>query len=313
MVLLKSVDILGLFIGLQQIHCQFVYNMDSCTNVTFHRRSDMDDLVFAGSLIEEINQVDVRAECFSQCQWRAVCNLVLYNPLSRTCRLLSEGLNSSSEVVFESGWQYYGVACDDYRLANSREDVDVIDTDPAEMCNSSFLTKSDNSSSCFRGAFWKTVKIKCLPCYSLAARPSMDPAASYTEDVDFDLDVGMTLKLSVSGSETIFNHVWLMLPNQDVIYLLSLRWDFPNVGLFKIIFNTRQGNAWGAEFRTDFIPNSSANYVIEISITETSFLTYVDGTLWMTNPIRFPLSGVRRIELDGFTALHEFNIGKGMC
>ncbi|XP_071115829.1 uncharacterized protein [Haliotis cracherodii] len=311
MVFLKSVDILGFFIALEPVRCQFVYDMDSCTNLIFHRRSEMDDLVFAGSLIEEINQVDMRAECFSQCQWRAVCNLVLYNPLTRTCRLLSEGLSSGG--IFESGWQYYGAACDDYRLANSREGVDVIDTDPAEMCKSSYYSTSDISSSCFRGASWKSVKIKCLPCYSLAVRPSLDPTASYAENLDFDLDFGMTLKFRVSGSETRFNQVWLMLPNQDVVYQVSLRWDYPYVGFYKIIFNTRQGNAWGAEFRTDFIPKSSDDYVIEISITETSFLTYVDGTLWMTNPIRFPLSGVRRIELDGFTALHEFNIGKGMC
>ncbi|XP_046557018.1 uncharacterized protein LOC124266248 [Haliotis rubra] len=123
----------------------------------------------------------------------------------------------------------------------------------------------------------------------------------------------MTLKLRMSGSRTHFNHVWLMHPNQDVVYLLSLRWDWPTVGEFKIIFNTRQANIWGDEFRTDFTADISDNNVVEIIITETSFLTYVDGTLWMTNPIRFPLSGIRHIEFDGLTALHEFTIGKGMC
>ncbi|XP_071115951.1 uncharacterized protein [Haliotis cracherodii] len=313
MMFLQPVDILELFVILQQVRCQLVYNMDSCTNVTFHRRSEMDDLVFAGSLIEEINQVDMRAECFSKCQWRVMCNLVSYNPLTRKCRLHSEGFESSSDGMFESGWQYYGAACDDYRLANSREDVDVIDTDPAEMCNSSYLTTSDNSSSCFRGASWKTVKIKCRPCYYGTTQQTLDPTASLTEDLDFDLDVGMKLRLRVAVSRTHTYNVRFMSPNQDVIYLASVRFDFPAVGLYKIIFNTRQSGVWGNEFRTDFTPNSSDNYVIEIVITETSFLTYVDGTLWMTNPIRFPLSGVRRILFDGSTALHEFNIGKGMC
>ncbi|XP_046565960.1 uncharacterized protein LOC124274643 [Haliotis rubra] len=166
MVFLQSVNILEICVVLLHILCPFVYNMDTCTNVTFHWRPEMDDLVFTGSLIEEMNQVDMRAECFSRCQWRVLCNLVLYNPLTKTCRLHSEAFDPTSDGIFESGWQYYGVACDNYRLANSQENVDVIATDIEDICNTSYFTVDSNISSCLRGASWKTVKIKCVPCYN---------------------------------------------------------------------------------------------------------------------------------------------------
>ncbi|XP_048251454.1 uncharacterized protein LOC125379247 [Haliotis rufescens] len=141
--------------------------------MTFYRRSEMDDLVFAGSLIEEINQVDKRVGCFSQCQWRVRCNLVLYNPLTRKCRLYTEAFSSSSDGTVDTGWQYYGVSCANYKLENARVDVDVINADPKDVCNTNIIASDDNTSSCYTGASWEVVPVKCVSCYIGTARPSM--------------------------------------------------------------------------------------------------------------------------------------------
>ncbi|XP_046562355.1 uncharacterized protein LOC124271301 [Haliotis rubra] len=51
--------------------------------MAFYRRPEMDNLVFTRSLIEEMNQVDMRAECFPLCHRRELCNVVF--TLSTLC------------------------------------------------------------------------------------------------------------------------------------------------------------------------------------------------------------------------------------
>ncbi|XP_071115878.1 uncharacterized protein [Haliotis cracherodii] len=287
---------------------QLVYNMDSCTNVTFHRRSEMDDLVFSGSLIDEINQVDMRVECFSQCQWRLRCNLVLYNPLTRTCRLHSEGFDSSSDCTVETGWQYYGVSCDGYRLANARPGVDIINTAVEDVCQDPFnVVTANETSSCLRDGSWESVRIKCTSCYTGTPVVSMLPTTHLNEDLPFDLAAGMTLRLTVAGDIVKYNAVTFVLPNTDLALILSLRWRWGSTS--RLIFNTKQGGSFGLEEYVDHIDvDNINNYVIEIQITESSFKLFGDGTLWMENEMRLPLTGVRRVTLKGFTAIHSVQI-----
>ncbi|XP_071115894.1 uncharacterized protein, partial [Haliotis cracherodii] len=215
---------------------QLVYNKDSCTNVTFHRRSEMDDLVFAGSLIEEINQVDMRAECFSQCQWQRLCNLVLYNPLTRTCRLYSGVFASNNEGLSRIGWQYYGVSCDGYRLANARPGVDIINTAVEDVCQDTFnVVTANETSSCLRDASWESVRIKCTSCYHGQVMLSLLPTLDHTEHLPFDLGDGMTFRMTASGDNSEYNEVQFEMTNSDLPLLLSLRWTWGDTS--RLVFN----------------------------------------------------------------------------
>ncbi|XP_046564507.1 uncharacterized protein LOC124273311 [Haliotis rubra] len=121
----------------------------------------------------------------------------------------------------------------------------------------------------------------------------------------------MKLKLEVSGDTTLPNDVWMVTLTEDFVYVLSSRWSTtPNVA----IFNTRQGGVFGAEERLYGLSvNNISNYRIEINISQSTFETYVDGTLWMTNQMRLPFIDVRRVNVEGFTALRSFHIGYEMC
>ncbi|XP_048251467.1 uncharacterized protein LOC124145395 [Haliotis rufescens] len=287
------------------------YNTDSCTNATFYRRLEMDDLMFAGSLIEEINLVDMRAECFSQCQWRVTCNMVLYNPLIRKCKLYTEAFDSSSDDSVETGWEYYGISCADFTLEYARTDVNVINTDPKDVCNTNIVASDDNTSSCYTGASWKVVPVKCVSCYIGMARQSMIPSMDYSEDLNFDLAAGMKLRLALSGDTTEYNQIVFEAPNTDRVYLLSLRWSSSPT---RAVFNARQGGVYSREEEELGISVTDiSNYVIEIHISESDFMTYADGILLMTNQMRLPVTGVRRVTVRGLTALHSFHIGYVLC
>ncbi|XP_046371114.1 uncharacterized protein LOC124145409 [Haliotis rufescens] len=288
-----------------------LYNTDSCTNVTFYRRLEMDDLMFAGSPIEEISQVDKRAECFSQCQWRVTCNMVLYNPLIRKCKLYTEAFDSRSDDSVETGWEYYGISCADFTLQNARADVNVINTDPKDVCNTNSIASNDNTSSCYTGASWEVVPVKCVSCYIGMTRQSMIPSMEYSEDLNFDLTAGMKLRLAVSGDTIDHNNVFFEAQNTDFVYVLSLRWSKSPT---RAVFNTLQGGAFAtAEVELGVSVNDINNYVIEIHISKTHFMTYADGTLLMTNQMRLPITGVRRVTVEGLTALHSFHIGYVLC
>ncbi|XP_071098525.1 uncharacterized protein [Haliotis cracherodii] len=279
--------------------------------MTFYRRSEMDDLVFGGSLIEEVDQVDKRAECFSRCQRRGLCNLVLYNPLTRTCRLHSESFNSDIDGTVITGWQYNGISCANYKLENAREDVDIFNTDPKDVCNTNTIALDDNTSSCYAVASWEVVPVKCVSCYIAMAIPSMVPTQSYTELLPFALAAGMKLRLDVSGHTTLQNDVYLQDHNMDIVYLLSLRWSFVSS---RAVFNTKQGDVFGTEEDVlDISVHDISYYVIIVHISESAFMTYVDGTLWMTNQMRLPFTYVRRVILQGLGALHSFHIGTELC
>ncbi|XP_067653319.1 uncharacterized protein [Haliotis asinina] len=185
-----------------QLWLSILYNMDTCPNVTFHRKPEMDDLVFTGSLIEEMKQVQMRAECFSLCHWRKLCNLVLYNPLTRKCRLHSEAFGPLSDCTAETGWQYYGISCANFRLDNAHADTDVVNTAPKDVCHSNIIVADDNTSSCYTGASWDVVPVKCVSCYIGLPRKFTYPFAGHSLDVNFDLAAGMKLKLEVSGDRT---------------------------------------------------------------------------------------------------------------
>ncbi|XP_046546537.1 uncharacterized protein LOC124256602 [Haliotis rubra] len=284
---------------------QLVYNMDTCTNVTFHRRSEMDDLVFTGGLVEEMNQVDMRAECFSECQWRKLCNLVLYNPLTRKCRLHSAAFDSNSDGSSEPGWQYYGVSCDGYRLANARPDVDIINTAVEDVCQHPFnVVAANRTSSCLRDGSWESVRIKCTSCYTGTPGPSLNPSTTRTEVLPFDLAVGLTLRAMVAGDFLQFNTVYFELPNTDRVLIVSLRWSYST-----LILNTKQGGIFGQE---EVLQNVGVgnikNYELEIQLTNTSFKIFFDGTFRMEFQMRLPLTGVRRISLLGFTAIHSVQL-----
>ncbi|XP_071099053.1 uncharacterized protein [Haliotis cracherodii] len=296
---------------LPYILSQLLYTTDRCATGIFYRRSEMDDLVFAGSLIEEINQVDMRAECFFQCQWRVRCNLVVYNPLTRKCRLYTEAFGSSSDGTVGTGWQYYGVSCANYKLGNARVDVDVINADPQNVCNTNFIASDDNTSSCYTDASWEVVPVKCVSCYIGTPRTSMVPSKYYTEELTFDLAAGMKLRLEVSGNKAVFNHVWFVDSGMNQVYHLSLRWRYT---VARAVFNTKKGRTYGRQKVVYGVSvNSISNYIIEVHISESDFMTYVDGTLLMTNQMRLPLTGVRRVTVGGFTALHSFHIGYVLC
>ncbi|XP_046565961.1 uncharacterized protein LOC124274645 [Haliotis rubra] len=251
----------------------------------------MDDLVFTRSLIEEMNQVDMRAECFPLCHRRELCNLVLYNSLTRKCRVYTEAFGLISDGTVETGWQYYGITCVNFKLDNAHADVDVINTVPKDVCNSNIIAAADNTSSCHIGASWEVVPVKCLSCYTGLPQQYAYPYAGHTEELTFDLAAGMKLKMEVSGDRTLSNEVWMVTLTEDIVYVLSLRWSTtPTVA----IFNTGQGGEYGVEERL-------------------YDLTFVDGDLWMANQMRLPFIDVRRVKVKGFTALHSFHVGYDMC
>ncbi|XP_067653308.1 uncharacterized protein [Haliotis asinina] len=288
-----------------------VYSMDTCPSVIFHRRSDMDDLVFTGSLIEEMKQLHMRAECFSLCHWRKLCNLVLYNPLTRKCRLHTEAFGPLSDSTVETGWQYYGISCANFRLDNAHADVDIINTAPKDVCHSNIIVADDNTSSCYTGASWDVVPVKCVSCYIGLPRKYAYPFAGHSEDVNFDLAAGMKLKLEVSGDRTGYHYVLIVSQAEDYVYLLSLRW---NTTPTLAIFNTRQGGVFGVEEVLYGVSvRNISNYNIQIHINESTFETYIDGDLWMSNQMRLPFTDVRRVNVEGFTELRSFRIGYEMC
>ncbi|XP_067653392.1 uncharacterized protein [Haliotis asinina] len=304
-IVFRTANILSLIVKL--VLSQSVNNIDTCKTVVFYRRPEMDDVVFTGSLIEEVKQVDMRADCFSQCHRQKLCNLVLYNQVTSNCRLYSHALGSSNEA----GWQYYGISCDNFRLDNANADVDVINTVPQDVCNSNFIASDDRTSSCYKGASWEVVPVKCVSCYIGLPRQYTYPNWDHEETLTFDLAAGMKLKMEVSGATTKHNSVWIANLTEDLVYVLSLRWSYnPTVA----IFNTRQGGVFGAEERVYGLSVTTiSNYSIEIHFGQSAFETYVDGILWMTNQMRLPFVGIRRVGADGFTALHSFRVGYETC
>ncbi|XP_046558584.1 uncharacterized protein LOC124267656 [Haliotis rubra] len=216
--------------------------------MAFYRRPEMDDLVFTKSLIEEMNQVDMRAECFPLCHRRE-----LY--------------------------------------------VEVINTAPKDVCNSNIIASDDNTSSCYVGASWEVVPVKCVSCYTGLPQQYAYPYAAHTQELTFNLAAGMKLKMEVAGDTTPPNGVWMVTLTEDIVYVFSLRWGTtPTVA----IFNTWHGGVYGAEERLYGLSvNNISSYSIEIHISQSTFETYVDGTLWMTNQMRLPFIDVRRVNVEG--------------
>ncbi|XP_067653344.1 uncharacterized protein [Haliotis asinina] len=88
----------------------------SCGNLTFHHLESLDGHLFNGTFISQRNVSD-KVACLWWCFHDLKCNMVLHNPASQRCRLYYSSVTTGGEQ--EAGWQYYTVACSDFRVLNA--------------------------------------------------------------------------------------------------------------------------------------------------------------------------------------------------
>ncbi|XP_067653345.1 uncharacterized protein [Haliotis asinina] len=117
----------------------------SCGNRTFHHLESLDGHLFSDTFISQRNVSD-KVACLWWCFHDLQCNMVLHNLGSQRCRLYYSSVISGG--VQEADWQYYTVACSDFRDRNAllvmRNQTHVNLT-----CSSGFSYLPTPSGKCF--------------------------------------------------------------------------------------------------------------------------------------------------------------------
>ncbi|XP_071098447.1 uncharacterized protein [Haliotis cracherodii] len=248
----------------------------SCDILTFLRHVSLDGLIFNVTFITEHSVTD-KATCLSMCFHELQCNMALYNPTSQRCRLYYVPEISGGNE--ETGWQYYAVACTEFRVLNAvsmlvrnQSHVDV-------TCPSGFSYLPTTSDTCFHdnvpvnvGRCMQTLWVDQVRVFST---PLPAPLSSSTE---------IAVEAAADGVE-IRN--WVKLTAHDdstLVMAFFVRWD-----TLDIAYNTRTSGAWSTELNQSpvpFTPNVISN--LSIKVTDTQFLISLDDNSLFAAPIRIP-------------------------
>ncbi|XP_067653302.1 uncharacterized protein [Haliotis asinina] len=116
-----------------------------CGNLTFHHHETLDGQLFNDTFITERNVSD-KAPCLWWCFHDLLCNMVLHNSASQRCRLYSSSVITGG--VQEAGWQYYTVACSNFRVQNALS-VMTNQTHVDVTCPNGFSYLLPTSGKCF--------------------------------------------------------------------------------------------------------------------------------------------------------------------
>ncbi|XP_067653310.1 uncharacterized protein [Haliotis asinina] len=117
----------------------------SCGNLAFHHHESLDGQLFSETFITERNVSDKTA-CLWWCFHDLLCNMVLHNSASQRCRLYSSSIITGG--VQEAGWQFYTVACSDFRVLNALS-VMTNQTHVDVTCSYGFSNLLTTSGKCF--------------------------------------------------------------------------------------------------------------------------------------------------------------------
>ncbi|XP_046552203.1 uncharacterized protein LOC124261878 [Haliotis rubra] len=265
-----------------------------CGILTCRHHGSLDGQMFNDTFITEQSFSD-KAACFWRCFRNLQCNMVLHNPASQRCRLYYSSVITGGEQ--EAGWQYYTVACSDFRILNALS-VMRNQTHEDVTCSNGFSYLPTTSGKCFHD----NVPLDIGRCMQTLW---IDPVRVFRTSLPAPLSSGTEIIVE-AAADGVNNRNWVRLHvNGDSTLALSLvvRWDTMDIG-----FNTRSSGVWSTALSHPdvvFTPNVISN--LSIKITDTQFLISVDDNNLFTGPIRVPVQQADAIDVD-FTLIKRLQL-----
>ncbi|XP_046554698.1 uncharacterized protein LOC124264022 [Haliotis rubra] len=122
------------FYVLTLVLCQPISVFPSCDRFYFQRHGILDGLLFNEAFVSE-SVVEERILCGERCYRHSLCNMLLYNPTSKRCRLYKSFVNTGGTE--DTGWQYYAAECSQVRLENALT-LSVVNQTVDVACRSGF-------------------------------------------------------------------------------------------------------------------------------------------------------------------------------
>ncbi|XP_067653182.1 uncharacterized protein [Haliotis asinina] len=268
------------FFILGVIFCHPLSVVPSCDRRSFQRYGSLDGLLFNDTFVSE-SVVEERISCGERCHHHPLCNMLLYNPTSKRCRLYKSFVNTRG--TDDTGWQYYAADCDHFRLENALS-LSVVNQTVDVVCRSGFTYSPSSrfSSQCSLGTGVLNIGKCALTLFWT------DPASPFVTDLPEPLYRGV--EMTVRGSGNGVGHTDLLLHSSDkddiVPFLLSIRW--PTRQAF---FNTKSGD-WDTEiYASSFIFTPNVVFDVLVRITENHFLILIDGNDFIRAPVVVPVEG----------------------
>ncbi|XP_067653342.1 uncharacterized protein [Haliotis asinina] len=265
----------------------------TCGNLTFHRHETLDGQLFNDTFITERNGSD-KATCFGRCLGDRQCNMVLHNPAFQRCRLYYSSVITGGEQ--EAGWQYYTVACSDFRVLNALT-VLTNQTHVDVTCSNGFSYLPTPSGKCFHDKVQLDVG-RCMQTLWI------DPVRPLRRTLPAPLSSGAEIIVEATANGVDISTIWLLGKDDDkVVFYLAVRWS-----PYALVYNTAGASlTWGSTVESSrpvLTPNTKS--VLSIKMTESQFVIS-DGSSTFTVSRRLPLEEAVSLYID-FTVIKQVQI-----
>ncbi|XP_046559049.1 uncharacterized protein LOC124268071 [Haliotis rubra] len=268
--------------------------VQSCHILTFNHHGSLDGQMFNDTFITERSVYD-KAACLWWSFHDLQCNMVLHNPASQRCRLYYSSVITGGEQ--EAGWQYYTVACSDFRILNALS-VMRNQTHEDVSCSNGFSYLPTTSGKCFHD----NVPLDIGRCMQTLW---IDPVPAFRTSLPAPLSSGAEIVVEAAADGVNSPVMFLLAKDDDkAVFYLTVRWS-----PYTIIYNTAGASfTWGAEVRF-FNPvlTPKVTSVLSIKMTETQFLISDDDDSLFDVPRRLPLQEAVSLYID-FTVIKRVQI-----
>ncbi|XP_067652921.1 uncharacterized protein [Haliotis asinina] len=273
--------------------CRTLPAFPSCDTLNFQRHGSLDDLLFNDNFVSE-SVVEERILCGERCHRHPFCNMLLYNPTSRRCRLYKSFVNTGGTE--DMGWQYYAAECNHVRLENAVS-LSVVNQTLNVTCRSGFTYLLSPPLHCPLGT-------GVLDIGKCAQTLWTDQANPFFADLPSPLSTGAEIRVRGSGDGGSNTDIHVRgAVDGNTVFLLSIRWSHSDA-----IFNTESSGSWGTELGPSgfiFFPN--VVFDVLVLITTTQFQIFIDGNNFYEAPIRISVQEAAKVYIT-FSRLESVSL-----
>ncbi|XP_067654224.1 uncharacterized protein [Haliotis asinina] len=267
-----------------QILCRAMSASSSCGDLQFLRHTGLDGVLYTETLVAE-HVVEGGSLCTERCYRHPICNMLLYNTVSQRCRLYKSFVNTGG--TDDTGWQYYAVDCNEFRLENAVS-LAVVNQSVSVACRSGFSYFPSPQLLCHLDSGVINIGM-CAQ-----TRWTNQPYPFWTR-LPAPLSSGAEISVRMAGEGENVSTINLRTADSSHVFHFSIRW-----WKAEAVYNTRSaGGLWDTEITAStFVFSPNVVHDISVRITPTHFLTFIDGDSFLEAPIRKRVEDVMSLSIS---------------